>query len=138
MLDLDYEQPTVALSSFKVLPSDGGLPSFEIGLRVINPNRQALSLEGIVYTVSLQGHEIVKGVGKDFPVIESYSQGELKLTGSPNLLAGIRLFTEMMSDPQQKLSYEFEARLDVGGLYPSIRIKEGGLLNLGQPSGEVD
>jgi LEA14-like dessication related protein len=35
-------------------------PAFEIGLRILNPNPQTLNLEGIVYTVSLQGHELVK------------------------------------------------------------------------------
>ena len=63
------------MSSFKPLPSEGMIPAFEIGLRIINPNRQTLNLEGIVYTVSLQGHEIVKGVGKDFAPIEGYSEG---------------------------------------------------------------
>ena len=49
----DYEEPTVTLSSFKAIPSEGMVPSFEIGLRIINPNSQALNLDGIVYTVSL-------------------------------------------------------------------------------------
>jgi len=73
----DYEEPTVTLSSFKAIPSEGMVPSFEIGLRIINPNSQALNLDGIVYTVSLQGYELVKGVGKDFPMIEGYSEGEV-------------------------------------------------------------
>ena len=78
------------------IPSEGMVPAFEIGLRIINPNSQALNLDGIVYTVSLQGYELVKGVGKDFPVIEGYSEGEVKLTASANLLAGIRFVGDMM------------------------------------------
>jgi LEA14-like dessication related protein len=56
--------------------------SFQIGLRIINPNSHALNLEGIVYTVSLEGHELVKDVGKNFPVFEGYSEGEVKLTAA--------------------------------------------------------
>lgn len=129
-LDPNYEQPTVTLSSFKALPSEGMVPAFEIGLRIINPNSTDLNLEGIVYTVALQGHELVKGVGKDFPVIESYSEGVVVLTASANLLAGIRFVSELMNEPGQALEYEFKAKLDLGGFYPSIRITEVGDLDL--------
>jgi LEA14-like dessication related protein len=133
-LDPNYEEPTVTLSSFKALPSEGMVPAFEIGLRIINPNTQALNLEGIVYTVSLEGYELVKGVGKDFPVIEGYSEGEVKLTASANLLAGVRFVTNLMQEQRDTFEYEFKAKLDLGGLYPSIRVKEKGNINLNSPA----
>ena len=129
-LDPDYEEPTVALSSFRALPSEGKLPAFEIGLRIINPNARALHLEGIVYTISLEGYELVKGVGKDFPTIEGYSEGEVKLSASANLLAGMRLINSMMKSHDGSFDYEFKAKLDLGGLYPSIKIRETGNINL--------
>lgn len=129
-LSPDYEEPTVTLSSFKAIPSEGAIPAFEIGLRIINPNTQSLNLEGIVYTVSLEGYELVKGVGKDFPVIEGYSEAEVKLTAAANLLAGIRFVNEMMRTKGDTLDYEFKAKLDLSGLYPSIRIREKGEINL--------
>jgi hypothetical protein len=129
-LSPDYEEPTVTLSSFNAIPSEGMVPAFEIGLRIINPNAQALNLEGIVYTVSLQGYELVKGVGKDFPVIEGYSEGEVKLTAAANLLAGIRFVGDMMQSQDESVEYEFKAKLDLGGLYPSIKVRETGEINL--------
>ena len=126
----DYEEPTVTLSSFKAIPSEGMVPAFEIGLRILNPNSQALNLDGIVYTVSLQGYELIKGVGKDFPVIEGYSEGEVKLTATANLLAGIRFFGDMMQSNGGPVEYEFKAKLDLGGLYPSIKVRESGEINL--------
>ena len=129
-LDPDYEEPTVTLSSFEALPSEGMVPAFRIGLRIINPNATDLNLQGIVYTVALQGHELVKGVGKDFPVIEGYSEEVVTLTASANLLAGIRFVSELMKQPGQTLEYEFKAKLDPGGFYPSIRISESGNLDL--------
>ena len=129
-LSPDYEQPTVTLSSFKALPSEGMVPAFEIGLRIINPNSQPLNLQGIVYTISLEGYELVKGVGKDFPIIEGYSEGEVKLTAAANLLAGIRFVGDMMQSKGESVEYEFKAKLDVGGLYPSIKVREVGEINL--------
>lgn len=129
-LNPDYEEPTVTLTSFRALPSDGMAPVFEVGLRIINPNPQPLSLEGIVYTISLEGREVVKGVGKDFPVIEGYSQEDVLLTASVQLLSGLRLIGDLARAENPSMRYEFEAKLDLTGLYPSIRVTEEGDLNL--------
>ena len=126
----NYEQPTVTLSSFRAIPSEGMVPAFEVGLRIINPNTTALDLAGVVYTISLQGHELVKGVGRDFQTIEGYSEGELILTASANLLAGIQFIGDMMNSPEESLEYEFKAKLDLSGFYPSINIRETGAFNL--------
>jgi LEA14-like dessication related protein len=90
-MDPDYEEPTVNIRSFRALPSEGMVPNFEIGLHILNPNSSSFQLEGIVYTVSIQGHDVVKGVGKDYPLIEGYSEQTVKLKAAANLLAGIRL-----------------------------------------------
>ena len=135
-LSPNYEEPTVTLSSFRALPSEGMVPAFEIGLRIINPNSQSLNLEGIVYTISLEGYELVKGVGKDFPTIEGYSEAEVKLTASANLLAGIRFVGDMMQERGESVKYEFKAKLDMGGLYPSIKVRESGKINLHNMGGQ--
>lgn len=129
-MDPDYEQPTVTLSSFRALPSEGGIPTFEIGLHVLNPNSSSFQLQGVVYTVSVQGHDVVKGVGKDFPVLEGYSEQTVKLTATANLLAGIRLIMDLVKSPNESLEYEFEAKLDTGGFGRSIRIKENGAFRM--------
>jgi hypothetical protein len=128
-LDPDYEKPTVTLSSFRALPSEGMVPAFEIGLRIINPNRQALTLQGVSYTIAVEGHELVKGVAKDLPVIEGYSEEVITLTASANLLAGIRLFGDLMQTSGESLEYEFEAKLDPG-LFPAMRIRERGSFDI--------
>ena len=125
-----YETPTVTVSSFKALPGEGAMPAFEIGLRVINPNREALELAGVSYTISLAGHDIIKGVGNELPVIEGYGEGEFTLTASANLFAGIRLMNDLMKADRDSFDYKLEAKLDPGGLRPSIRVKDSGQISL--------
>jgi len=125
-----YETPTVTINSFRALPSQGALPNFEIGLHVVNPNREALKLRGVSYTVSLGGHELIKGVGNELPVIEAYGEGSLTLTASPNLFAGIRLVTDLMSSANDKVPYKLEAKLDVGRIQPAIRVSDSGEISL--------
>ena len=130
-LDPDYEEPTVMMSSFRVIPSEGMVPSFEIGLRIINPNPQPLNLQGVVYSISLRDHELIKGVGKDYPPIEGYSEGNITLNASASLLEGVRLITDLTKNQDEPLEYTFKAKLDVGGFYPSLRIEETGTFNTG-------
>lgn len=125
-----YETPTVNVTTFRAVPSSGAVPSFEIGLRVINPNRQALELQGMSYTVRLDGYEIIKGVANQLPVIEPYGEGTFAVTASVSLLAGIRLLTELMSSPKNNFGYELEAKLDPGGFGRRIRIRDSGEVSL--------
>ena len=129
-LDPDYEQPTVTLTSFRALPSEGVTPAFEVGLNILNPNAKPFQLQGVVYTISIQGHDVVKGVGKDFPVIEGYSEQTIKLTAQANLFAGVRLIMDMVKQSSENLEFEFEAKLDTGGFGRSIRVREKGSFRL--------
>lgn len=129
-----YEPPTVSVSSFRALPAQAGSPRFEIGLHVINPNRQALDLAGVAYTVRLEDREILKGVANDLPRIDGYGSGEILLEASPNLFEGISLIRDLMTAPRDTFSYELEAKLDPGGLRPTIRVRDAGSVSLA-PSG---
>lgn len=130
-----YEIPTVSVNSFRALPSQGALPNFEIGLHVVNPNREPLKLRGVSYTVNLGGHELIKGVGNELPVIDAYGEGSFTLTATPNLLAGIGLVTDLMRSSTNSVKYKLEAKLDVGRIQPAIRISDSGEISLRTSSG---
>jgi LEA14-like dessication related protein len=125
-----WETPTVTVKSVRAVPSQGMLPEFEIDLHIVNPNREALKLVGVSYTVSLEGHELVKGVGNDLPVIEGYGEGDIMLNASADLFAGVGLVRELMASQKDALSYSFEAKLDPGALRPTIRVRDSGTVSL--------
>jgi LEA14-like dessication related protein len=126
----DFEQPDVTISSFRAVPAAGAMPSFEIGLRVTNPNSTPLKLRGVAYTIELGGREVVTGVGKDLPMIDAYSEGVFTVTAAASLFAGIRLFTDLMNSPTDNIDYKIVTKLDVGAFIPAIRVKEEGQLSL--------
>lgn len=106
------------------------MPAFEIGLRVMNPNREPLKLVGASYTVSLEGRDLIKGVANDLPVIEGYGEGTFTLAASADLIAGARFVSDVLRNEKDSVSYELEAKLDVGGLRPAIRVRDAGEINL--------
>ena len=126
----NFETPTVTLSSFRVLPGSSIVPTFEIGLHVINPNRTALKLQGLSYNVELEGFRVLSGVSNQLPVIEAYGEGDVLLQAKPDLFSTISLFTNLINQPRDNFSFSLEALLDVGGLMPKIRVQKEGMLSL--------
>ena len=125
-----FETPKVTVSSFRTLPSGGMLPEFEIGLSVTNPNPVSLELAGIAYTISLAGSELINGVANELPVVPAYGKEEFKLTASADLLAGARVFTDLLRSGTNRVNYAFEARLDLTGWQPTIRVRDEGEISL--------
>jgi LEA14-like dessication related protein len=125
-----YEKPTVTVTGLRSLPGSGPMPNFEIRLHIINPNRQALELRGIAYTVSLEGHDVIKGVANQLPVIAAYGEDDITLQASANLIAGIRLISDMLRTPQDSFDYAMEVKLDPGSFGRTIRVRDSGRIQL--------
>lgn len=130
-----FENPVVSISSFEALPSQRLIPQFKIGLHIVNPNRTPLALKGIVYTISLEGHELMTGVANDIPVIDAYAEGDIELNASVDFFSGIKFFTDLVNNHNmEKISYNFNAKLDVGSLRPFIQVTKKGELLLTTPA----
>ena len=126
----DFETPTVTVNSFRTIPSDTTMPKFEIGLHVTNPNREDLKLDGVAYTVSVEGRDLINGVGNDLPVIEGYGEGDFVVTAAVSLFDGAMLLKDLMNSPKEKLKYKLEAKLDIGAFAPPIRVRDEGEFSL--------
>ncbi len=129
-LEPGFETPTVGVSSFRVLPSEGAVPKFEIGLHIVNPNRSSLKLEGLVYSVSLEGHKILTGVSNNLPQIEAYGEGDVLLVATADLLNSIGLFATLLQSQQETFAYELDAKLDIGSFRPRIHVVKEGEISL--------
>lgn len=125
-----FEEPSVTVTSFRMLPSNSVVPKFEIGLHVINPNRSALNLVGLAYNVELEGHRILSGVASDLPVIAAYGQGDVLLQAAPDLFSSISLFTDLLNKPRGKFNFNFAASLDVGWFLPKIKVQKSGQISM--------
>lgn len=130
MTNFQFEQPVVSLSSFRMLPQEMVSPKFEIGLHIINPNRESLSFEGIYYTVTIEGYDVLAGVSNNLPTVDPYGEADVLLEANVDLLKSIRLISSLMQQPRDRFKYSFNAKLDPGGLNPRITIQEDGEFNL--------
>jgi LEA14-like dessication related protein len=125
-----FETPTVTVTSFRVLPGHDAVPTFEIGLHIINPNRTELKLEGISYAVELEGHKILSGASNKLPVIDPYGERDVRLQVQPDLLSTINLFADLLNQPRNKFRFDLTASLDVGVWVPRIKVHQEGFFSL--------
>ncbi len=130
MMRSTLNTPDVSLQTFRVLPQQGVGPRFEIGLHIINPNREPLNFFGIYYTVDIEGYKVLSGVSNNLPTVEPYGEADIYLEAGVDLLSGIRLLSSLMNDPRESFKYGFKAKLDPRGYLRDIIIQEEGEFNL--------
>lgn len=123
-----YEAPTLEVTGVRLDPAArGAVPQFLIGLRVINPNRQTLRLDGISYQLYLQDQRVLSGVARDLPAVAGYDSALIEVSAVPALFGSLRLLNELLSMPQlEALRYRVEAKLDGGGLQWPVRVQDEG------------
>jgi LEA14-like dessication related protein len=126
----NFEKPQVSVNSFKILPDRNVNPTFEIGLRVVNPNSIALNLKGMSYTASIEGNKIFSGVANQLPILPAYGEEEIKLNVQADLFAGIRLLADLMQPRTTPIVYTLKVKLDVGIFALPIRITREGNLSI--------
>jgi LEA14-like dessication related protein len=125
----DFETPTVQVVSVALLPPENLSPRFAITLRVMNPNSADLPLKGAAYTITLEGQDIVSGVTNDLPRIPGYGEEDITLHATLNWLEGLQLLDDLSKNPRDSVTYELNAKLDVGALIPAVRITDTGTLS---------
>ena len=123
-----FEQPSVKVTAFRPLPTEGLAPRFEITLRVVNPNSFDLVLRGLSYKAFLDDYEIIDGATTALPLLPAYGEADIELAASVSLLEGLRFLNNLLQKPKDQLRYRLQAKLDIGTLFPALRIEESGVL----------
>jgi hypothetical protein len=126
----ELDPPKITLESFRNLPGEGGAPRFEIKLRVINPNTQALDIAGISYSIELLDRELIAGVANDIAPIEGYGEGVVTLEAGLQLFELLRLMASLGESGSGPLEYRFTAKIDFNGFMPTQRVEDSGEINL--------
>jgi len=120
----------VALVSIRPQLRNLFAPEFDVVLRVTNPNRVALEIVGLGYTIHLQGIKLIEGVATDIPTIAAYDKADITLNATADLAAGLGLLGDLLQRPRDKVDFELNADLDLGTFYPMVRIQRSGSISL--------
>ena len=126
----DLDPPQITIENVESLPNSGSTPRFLITLRIANPNKQALDIVGVSYSMELLGKELVSGVTNDVPRIEAYSEETVELEAGIRLFELLRLLASLGREQADELDYRFSAKIDFEGFLPTQRVEETGVISL--------
>ena len=124
----DFKDPGVAVVSITPRLLNSMTPEFDILLRVSNPNREALEIRGLSYQVRLGDRKVVEGVANELPRIEAFGEEDVTLSARADLFGALDVFTRLMNNPNAPLDYAFDAEIDIGALYPMVKVSRAGTL----------
>jgi len=126
----DFKEPGVTLVSVRPQLRNLFAPEFDVTLEVTNPNRVALEIVGISYTVHLQGIKLIEGVASDIPKIAAYGKAEVTLNATADLASGISLIGDLLQRPREQVDFELNANIDLGRFYPMVKVNRRGTIAL--------
>lgn len=125
---LNMEPPQIALTSITPASTGGLDTSFNIGLRISNPNGVSLPIKGMSYKIALNGAQVLQGVTNQIPRIPAYGTENVTVTVGANLLSAPKLLTSLMRNPDQRIRYDFSTKIDLEGPLPGFNVVETGFL----------
>jgi LEA14-like dessication related protein len=141
-LGRDFEKPQVHIAGIRMVGIQGFESTFQVDLRVINPNGMALPLEGVVCDLALNGHHLAKGVANPGADIPAYGTALIPVTIYASLIDMVGLAHRLIQGsqrnaPPEKWSYAVTGQLDMGGsLWPGkLPFDAKGEIDIGELTG---
>jgi LEA14-like dessication related protein len=126
----DFKEPGVTLISIRPQLRNLFAPQFDVVLQVTNPNRVALEIVGLGYTIHLQGIKLIEGVATDIPKIAAYGKADVSLKATADLAAGLGLLGDLLRKRSDQVDFELNADIDLGSFYPMVRVQRRGSIVL--------
>jgi LEA14-like dessication related protein len=123
------EPPRVSLASIQ--PKEMGLLEQRYGLqiRILNPNDTAIPLEGLSYTLEINGREFAYGVSRQSVSIPAYGEALLDVDVVSNLLNVLRQVQELGGEKRSSLQYRLSGKMNLASRVGSLPFDYQGELN---------
>ena len=124
---MNFEEPKVELLGIEALPSEGMEPRFQVSLRIVNPNKSDMTIDGVYYQLSLRGKEFMNGASSSSTKVPAYGENTLKLQASIGLIKMLALMGDFIRNPNNpQLDYKLKAKLNIRELIIPLHITKQG------------
>lgn len=112
------EAPELKVTSFRVLEQEAGSleQRFAVGLRVINPNNRDIEVDGLDFSLDLNGRRLARGVSNENFTLPRLGEAETTVVVSTSLLDVLRQAVQLGQRQDEQLEYRLRGKLHLGGL----------------------
>ncbi|MGD2138462.1 MAG: LEA type 2 family protein [Gammaproteobacteria bacterium] len=133
------ETPRVSLVSIKPLDMQMLEQRFMLELRIFNPNRVALPVEGLSYALEINQREFAYGVSQQEVSIPPYGEALLQVVVFSNLLNVIRQLQQLDdSTAGSGLEYRLHGKIGVADVHRKLPFDYSGKLAYRESGAPVD
>lgn len=114
------EPPGISLAGLRLVEVKGLETAFEVDLRVLNPNKTPLNVQGVECDLTLNDRHLAKGVANPGKAIPAYGSEIVTVNVYASMLdvfgmAGRLIRGATKEQPDEKWSYAINGHLDMGG-----------------------
>jgi LEA14-like dessication related protein len=114
------EAPGITLAGLRIAEVRGFETTFEVDLRVLNPNTDALDIQGVDCDLALNDRHLARGVANPQKKIPAYGSEIVTVKAYASMLdmfgAAHRLIQSAQSEkPDERWRYAVKGHLDIGG-----------------------
>lgn len=125
-LEQREEAPRVNLVNLKILDVQFFEQRYGLTLRIINPDRRELSIEGISFEIELNGEEFAYGVSGEPVVIPAFGEETLEVEVISTLFNVVEQLHNLERRSGQPLEYRIHGRISITGGLMSIPFEQQG------------
>lgn len=125
------EAPEVQVTNLRLLePAPGSLEQrFAVGLRLINPNNRAISVDGLDFELELNDRRLARGVTSDAFELPRLGQADTVVVVTTSVFDVLRQAVDLAGRQQAPMDYRVHGRLHIGrGFVRSIPFNHRGRL----------
>lgn len=130
------DPPHVSLAGIRVLDMTLFEQRYLLALRVQNPNSIELPIEGMSYTLAVNGSEFAHGVNSQETTIPAFGEQVLHVTVVADLLSTLKHLGHWERWPPRKLDYQLSGKIQLANVAVSLPFEYRGKIELqgGEPS----
>lgn len=127
-----FDPPKVDLAGLEPMSTESMEPRFLVKLRVVNPNDQAITINGIYYELSAEGHDLFTGASDKQTVIPAYGENIVEVQAATSLFGTIGLFKTLItsSGNRSAINYALYTKLSIAGRMMPLKNTYSGKLDL--------
>ncbi len=124
------DPPRVSLAGIRVLDLSLFEQRYQLALRVQNPNRFDLPIEGMSYTLEVNGSEFAHGVDNQKNTIPALGEQVLQVAVVTNLLSTLEQLRRWEKQLPQQLDYRLKGKMQVANIAFDLPFQYSGKISL--------
>jgi LEA14-like dessication related protein len=125
------EKPRVSVVGLKPVKIELFEQRYAARLRIQNPNKVALGIQGMNYVIEVNGQEFARGVSDQGVTVPAFGETVMQVSIISNLASLLRQLRSVGKD-DAPLSYRIHGRIAIQGIPGTIPFSHDGDLRLGR------